>query len=59
MIHISIHDGSLETPFREISTTLSSSSGRGQIQQAAWDLVMSHDKLRQGNTPMQRAYRDE
>ena len=59
MIHISIHDGSLETPFREIGTTLSSNAGSGQIQQAAWDLVMSHNKLRQGNTPMQKAYRDE
>lgn len=59
MIHISIHDGSLETPFREIGVTLSSDAKRHEIAEKMLDLLKSHDKLRHGNTTMQKAYRDE
>ena len=59
MIHISIYDGSLETPFREIGATLSSTATKEEIASEMLDLLESHNKLRQGNTPMQREYRDE
>ncbi len=59
MIHISIYDGSLETPFREIGVNLSSSASREEIASEMLDLLKSHDKLRHGETAMQKAYRDE
>lgn len=59
MIHISIHDGSLDTPFREIGTTLSSTATKEEIASEMLDLLESHDKLRRGDTPMQKEYRDE
>ena len=59
MIHISIYDGSLETPFREIGVNLSSNATREEIASEMLDLLKSHDKLRRGETAMQRAYHDE
>ncbi len=59
MIIISIYDPSLETPFRDIGTTLPNRATKDAITAAALDLVESHAKLRTHNTPMQREYRDE
>lgn len=59
MIIISIYDGSLETPFREIGENLSSKATYEEIKDAAIGLVDSHAKLRTHDTPMQREYNDE
>lgn len=59
MIHISIYDGSLETPFREIGVNLSSNAKKDEIANEMIGLLESHDKLRRGETAMQKEYRDE
>ncbi len=60
MIVISIYDGSLETPFRDIcETTISSESSKAKIIKEFWKLLKIHTRLRKGNTAIQRAYRDE
>ena len=59
MIHISIYDGSLETPFREIGVNLSSTATKEEIASEIMGLLESHDKLRRGETAMQKVYRDE
>lgn len=59
MIHISLIDGSLETPFREIGATLSSESSYDEIMREAKELVEAHEELRNGNTPMQRKYHED
>ncbi|BAL84725.1 hypothetical protein SELR_pSRC400740 (plasmid) [Selenomonas ruminantium subsp. lactilytica TAM6421] len=59
MIHISIYDGSLKTPFREIGTNISSTATKEEIASEVMGLLKSHDKLRHGETAMQKAYRDE
>ena len=58
VIHLSIYDGSLETPFREIGVNLSSSATNEEIAEAAKDLLKSHQKLRTHETSMQKEYND-
>ena len=59
MIHISLIDGSLETPFREIGATLSSGASYDEIMREVVELVDAHEELRQGNTSMQRKYHED
>lgn len=60
MITLSIYDGSLETPFRDMcETTISSKCSKAAIIKEFWKLLKLHSKLRKGNTNLQKAYRDE
>ncbi len=59
MIHLSIYDGSLETPFREIGATLSSEASYSEILHEALELVEAHEELREGITPMQKKYHED
>ncbi len=60
MIRISIYDGSLETPFRDIcETTISSTSSKAKIIKEFWKLLKLHSRLRKGESELQRVYHDE